>query len=651
MRGNVRILSRCLTCTVIVAGVAVNHAIAQTSSQTAFRVDYAYMCYAEESQTEYFVIDSYLVTPWATVLFADEPTWSPDGTRIAVINHGTAVIPSVTGTSCITESVQGKDLFVISPFGGSAVNLTNFAEYAPIAGPAWSPDGGQIAFARSTNTSWQIYGINPDGSGLRRLTSTALLHAAHPTWSPDSARIVFECQIEAGNTDICVMNRDGTGLVRLTSELGSDFSPVWSPDGSRIVFSTSRFGADNVLALMNADGSGVAQIGTGIQGRPGSWSPDGARIAFTSTGSFEEICGVITEICYGYTPDAIYMTTPDGANVTVLADPGSNPAWMPRRPLARFRPTCEGLTCTFDASGSVDAYATLTSYAWNFGDGMSGTGATTTHTFQTAGNYQVRLTVIDSNGATGTTVQPVPLPTLVASFTSACSGLTCTFDASSSQGLVVTYSWSFGDGTSGAGATTNHTFGLAGSYQVALTQTDIYGVTVTTVQWIVVPPPVASFTFTCTGLTCTFDGSSSQGAITDYTWSFGDATVGFGSVVTHTYVTGGTYTVTLTIRTSIGITTATSRTVAPNGPPAASFTVTCNRLACSFNASGSRDLDGTVVSYAWSFGDGTTGAGVNTTHAYPVQGTYSVSLIVTDNRGATGAQVQSVTVTRQPQKH
>lgn len=87
---------------------------------------------------------------------------------------------------------------------------------------------------------------------------------------------------------------------------------------------------------------------------------------------------------------------------------------------------------------------------------------------------------------------------------------------------------------------------------------------------------------------------------------------------------------------------------AENVAPTASFTVTTNGLTASFNASGSSDSDGSIVSYAWAFGDGTTGSGVTTSRTYAEAGTYTVTLTVTDNEGATGTQSQSVTVTAPP---
>ena len=86
----------------------------------------------------------------------------------------------------------------------------------------------------------------------------------------------------------------------------------------------------------------------------------------------------------------------------------------------------------------------------------------------------------------------------------------------------------------------------------------------------------------------------------------------------------------------------------PNNPPTASFTFTCTDLTCSFDGSGSTDGDGTIASYAWNFGDGTTRSGATVSHTYAAGGTYTVTLTVTDDDGATGSQSQSVTVTSPP---
>ena len=86
----------------------------------------------------------------------------------------------------------------------------------------------------------------------------------------------------------------------------------------------------------------------------------------------------------------------------------------------------------------------------------------------------------------------------------------------------------------------------------------------------------------------------------------------------------------------------------PNQAPTAAFASSCAGLVCTFDASGSADRDGTVTGYAWNFGDGTTGTGVRVNHTFPADGSRPVTLTVTDDDGATGQTVRTVTVTAPP---
>jgi PKD repeat protein len=246
-----------------------------------------------------------------------------------------------------------------------------------------------------------------------------------------------------------------------------------------------------------------------------------------------------------------------------------------------------------------------------------------------------------------------------AEFSSLCTDLTCSFDASASfdsDGNIVTYAWDFGDGSTATGVSANHAFAVDGTYIVTLTVTDDGGASATVSQSLTVtagtnPVPIADFSFVCNDLTCDFDGSLStdDGSITSYTWDFGDGASASGVTSTHTYGAEGTYSVTLTVTDDGGAIASVSQTVSVTAPlvnqaPVADFSFACTDLTCDFDGSLSSD-DGTLVSYAWDFGDGATAAGVTSTYTYGAEGTYSVTLTVTDDQGLTGSAMQNVTVT------
>jgi PKD repeat protein len=162
-------------------------------------------------------------------------------------------------------------------------------------------------------------------------------------------------------------------------------------------------------------------------------------------------------------------------------------------------------------------------------------------------------------------------------------------------------------------------------------------------------PPVAVADANCSGHTCDFVGTAStdsDGAIVSYAWDFGNGVTATGATVSYAYPAGGVYSVTLTVtddRGGVGTDTV-QVTVSdpPNVPPTASATGVCNLLSCTFDGSGSADSDGTIVSYAWNFGDGTTGTGVVPTKVYAAAGTYPVTLTVTDDDGATATSTLEV---------
>ncbi|UCF09905.1 MAG: PKD domain-containing protein, partial [Candidatus Bipolaricaulota bacterium] len=266
-------------------------------------------------------------------------------------------------------------------------------------------------------------------------------------------------------------------------------------------------------------------------------------------------------------------------------------------------------------------------------------------------------------------VIPNQAPTAAYTFvpTSPTAGQTISFDGSLSSdpdGTVTSWEWSFGDGQSGTGQHASHSYVGAGTYTVTLLVRDDDGATdsetkqvtvgavpnqAPTAAYVVAPPnPVV-------GQTVAFDGSSSHdtdGVITSWEWSFGDGQVASGSQTTHSYGSAGIYSVTLVVRDDDGATDSETKqltvTAAPNQPPTAVFPVTPTAPevgeTVTFDGSASSDADGYPVNWQWSFGDGQSASGVQVTHTYAAAGTYSVTLVVHDDDGATDAETQQIAV-------
>jgi len=326
-----------------------------------------------------------------------------------------------------------------------------------------------------------------------------------------------------------------------------------------------------------------------------------------------------------------------------------------------------GDVVTFNASTSYDPDGTIASYFWTFGDGTNGTGAVVTHSYVENGTYTVTLTVTDNDGATASTSATTTVlnRSPVASFTSSPSapytGDVVTFNASTSydpDGTIVSYFWTFGDGTNGTGVVVTHSYADNGTYTVTLTVTDNDGSTSSTssAKTVLNRSPVASFTASATTVNrtqvITFNASASydpDGTIVSYFWAFGDGTNATGIVATHSYANAGNYTVTLTVTDNDNAASSTFIVITVvNQPPVANFTTSATTVytgdSVTFNASSSYDPDGTIVSYSWTFGDGTNATGITVTHSYAENGTYTVTLTVTDNDGATASTSATTTV-------
>ncbi len=205
------------------------------------------------------------------------------------------------------------EIFAMNPDGTGQTNLTNNSAYD--GRPVWSPDGSKIAFKSDRDGSYEVYVMDSDGSNVTRLTDNPAWDG-RPSWSPNGTKIAFHSNRD-GNFEVYVMDADGSNQTRLTDNPASDYIPAWSPDGSKIAFGSNRDGNYEVY-VMNADGSNK----TRLTDNPAlddyaAWSPDGSKIAFQSgrDGAWE-----------------VYVMDADGSNQTRITNHPANdavPVWSP----------------------------------------------------------------------------------------------------------------------------------------------------------------------------------------------------------------------------------------------------------------------------------------------------------------------------------
>jgi PKD repeat protein len=243
----------------------------------------------------------------------------------------------------------------------------------------------------------------------------------------------------------------------------------------------------------------------------------------------------------------------------------------------------------------------------------------------------------------GTGIAPVAVSASVAA--SVPSGVT-----------VKSTSIAFGDGTTVNAATGSHTYANAGAYTVLATVTDSLNRTATSSKTVTVSAPQAPQAALSvspgTGkipLAVTASSAASTdpgGTIVSSSINFGDGTVLTGSTSAHTYTAAGTYTVTATVKDSLGLSSTATVTVtaAANQPPVAKLALSQSGMTVTASTAGSYDPDGTIASTVINWGDGASTNAASGSHTYAAAGTYTVTATVTDNSGASNSATQSAIV-------
>lgn len=357
----------------------------------------------------------------------------------------------------------------------------------------------------------------------------------------------------------------------------------------------------------------------------------------------------------------VILTVDDGLGLANSRNTTSMSVKINQAPVADAGPNktlCAGDVVIFDGGNSRDPENGLLKYTWDFGDGSTAEGINPTKIYKNGGVYQIRLLVEDDSGLPCNTDVDAKVVTVAESpvaiagpDVTACVNSEIKFDGASSRdfdGVVNSYFWDFGDGTTGGGATPTKSYAKAGTYRAVLTITgdqigDCDNTDTDDVLVTVFDAPVASFTspeMSPVSQPVTFDASRSMSAgssILSYEWNFGDGETGSGKTAAHTYKRAGRFVAALVIRTdaqtSCNVIT-TQRVITINDAPVAAAgndqLVGINQPVV-LDASASKDADGSIVTFNWNFGDGATATGVRVQHQFAKSGRFPVVLKVTDN--------------------
>ncbi|WP_229391627.1 PKD domain-containing protein [Methanosarcina sp. DH2] len=539
-----------------------------------------------------------------------------DGTKVYVANRDVNSVSVIdTGTNTVTARVPvgANPLGVTVTPDGTKVYVTN----------RYSNNVSVIDTVTNTVTATVKVGLGPCGV----------------TFNPAGTKLyVANCE----NNAISVIDT-GSNAVTATVPVGKwPMGIAVSPDGTKVYVANS--GSNNVSVIDTANNTVAATVSVRKNPYGIAVTPDGTKVYVANSGNDDSLGKTVSVI--DVATNKVAATVQTGSSPIAFGQFISHPPAQPALPVANFssNPTSgyAPLSVQFtDFSKNADGWN------WNFGDGSGSTQQNQAHTYSRAGNYNITLTVNNTNGTDSkfATVTVLAQPVFSASPTSGKTPLSVSF-TDQSTGSPTSWNWTFGDGTYSTEKSPQHIYKKSGKYSVTLTLNETGNRSaVTKSSYITVSngfeAPVAAFSASPASgkapLTVSFTDQST-GSPTSWKWTFGDDTHSTGKNPVHTYSKAGLYSVRLTASNADGSNTLTksSYIIVSNvlDGPVTSFSASPTSgkapLIVDFTGQGK----GSPTSWKWSFGDGNDSADKNSVHTFNKSGLYSVKLTASNEKGS-----------------
>jgi gliding motility-associated-like protein len=470
----------------------------------------------------------------------------------------------------------------------------------------------------------QLHGVVNGGSATG-IWSTA----GTGTFTPNSTTL--NASYQASATDII------TGSVKLV--LTSTNNCVNTSDTMKITFAptaTVSAGRDTSICSSNA----IALSGSVTTGSIAHWSTIG-------TGTFTPNDSTLNAT---YNPSItdndtllFILTLNTSASCGTVLD--TMTVYRNGQPTALFsvNNACIGQSVSF-TDNSTPGGGSITSWYWNFGMADTSTARNPSYTYTVSGTFTVQLQV-SSGGSCKDSISKIininPTPVAAFTLTANCMSDSVKFinNSTISQGNLTAWSWSFGDGNNSNLQNPDQLYDSLATYTVSLTASSDSGCTASVTHTLTVhPSPLAGLTAqsNCVSLLVNFKDTSKvilPDTISSYSWNFGDGGISAVANPSHTYSTTGTYTVLLQVQSNNGCTDTATKVITTGSLVIAQYIPDGGNYSVNQNIDFTNQSTGASL-YNWNFGDNSTTSTLsNPSHSFNISGTYTVTLIASNNLG------------------